>query len=783
MAAALRLRFLKPSSNAPLSSYYAIADLVIEGHCACFGHAGRCIGENDETCVCEHNTRGQHCEECLPLYNDREWRVGANQRANACEWYVGANTTAYNCSDWCIPCNCSLEGSLPHNSYSCDNFTGQCECDCVCKSNAEGVDCGQCKEYKLVRRAGHGELTSTISGIGLLEIPGGSTIQFVIEVPTTGTYEVVMRYESESEWPEIVMTIKAMGSTTTDHNCGGKTYRPQDTQRLTTALTSVTTSGVTVVGVTVVSQLWVMSVCVVGVTVVSQLWVMSVCVVGVTVVGVTVVGEVSQLWVMSVCVVGVTVVGVTVVSQLWVMSVCVVGVTVVGVTVVGEVSQLWVMSVCVVGVTVVGVTVVGEVSQLWVMSVCVVGVTVVSQLWVMSVCVVGVTVVSQLWVMSVCVVGVTVVGEVSQLWVTSVCVVGVTVVGDVCLASAVSYSFEVAVGVAAPSGGVLLLDSVLLLPSLSGLRVYEDADDVTQSAIQACYSLTRGINLAVRANLSCEDYGYSLMAELYGGALANVTLTGRRLCRAASLGFVTVTLMSLGGQYAVDNSCLDTGQCHCKPGVGGLNCDQCRDSFYALTFVGCTSCDCNPEGSTVSVCDKNTGRCSCKTRTLGRRCDQCAAGHSSNCSSSPLWYRSVYRSYWDLLTGPTAMQDRWTAVSGSGQSVTVKALTKITPVEAETVLRITNNDAILAEKDVFFVATQPFLGNKHGSYGQSFSFVIQLTDPTSEVDVMSENNTWNAIDRETGDIVLVGRYTRFTLVANISDVADGKKHSFTVSYN
>ena len=45
MAAALRLRFLKPSSNAPLSSYYAIADLVIEGHCACFGHAGRCIGE------------------------------------------------------------------------------------------------------------------------------------------------------------------------------------------------------------------------------------------------------------------------------------------------------------------------------------------------------------------------------------------------------------------------------------------------------------------------------------------------------------------------------------------------------------------------------------------------------------------------------------------------------------------------------------------------------------------------------------------------------------------
>ena len=45
MASAIRLNFLRPSSNSPLSSYYAIADLVIEGHCACFGHADKCSGE------------------------------------------------------------------------------------------------------------------------------------------------------------------------------------------------------------------------------------------------------------------------------------------------------------------------------------------------------------------------------------------------------------------------------------------------------------------------------------------------------------------------------------------------------------------------------------------------------------------------------------------------------------------------------------------------------------------------------------------------------------------
>ena len=45
MASAVRLKFLKPSGNSPLSSYYAVADLVIEGQCACFGHANRCSGE------------------------------------------------------------------------------------------------------------------------------------------------------------------------------------------------------------------------------------------------------------------------------------------------------------------------------------------------------------------------------------------------------------------------------------------------------------------------------------------------------------------------------------------------------------------------------------------------------------------------------------------------------------------------------------------------------------------------------------------------------------------
>ncbi|KAI0234308.1 hypothetical protein LSAT2_015485 [Lamellibrachia satsuma] len=805
MASAIRLQFLKPSSNAPLSSYYAVADLVIEGHCACFGHAGQCTGENNETCVCEHNTRGQHCEECLPLYNNRAWRVGANQQANACEYCdchghavschydvarghgVCDNCTSpttgdmcqfcetfYRVNPWinkptnifqegavCTACQCDAQGTV-NNSNLCDKETG----DCVCKTNTEGLDCGQCKvgafnlsldnpkgctacdcdpgastdatcpknsgkcscrsniggrkcdkpvdgyfvpkldhflyeaeftplasAFKLIRRAGHGEFGSTISGLGLLEIPGGTTVQFAIEVPATGTYEVVIRYESEFEWSAVLVTIRTRDSLVTDYSCDGKTYHQQDTLELTSALGSAVTKGA-------------------------------------------------------------------------------------------------------------------------------------------------------------------------------------TAMGKVCLRGTVSYSLDITVGVVPPGGGVLLLDSVVLLPTLSSLRVYQEADNMTQSSMRNCFDLTRGVNIADRASLGCHAYSYSLMAEIYGGAIActcdvagsngsvcddhsgqcpckpGMMLLDCSLCKVDHYGFdpsigclacdchlqgaVSVSCSDSGvcdchpnvigvkcdscldqyyglytgtgcrpcdcsSQYAVNNSCLDTGQCHCKPGVDGLNCHQCQDGFFALTSVGCTPCDCHPEGSTVSVCDKDTGRCSCKAQTLGRTCDQCMAGyfglgnwtsdgciqcicsgHSNNCTSSPHWYQSVYHSSWDLLTGQTAMQDHWTGVDGVGQSVSIQALTKITPAEAEIVLRIMNDGATLVQNDVFFVATSPFLGNKHSSYGQSLSFVIRLTEPALGINITTGSDMEDVINRETGDVVLMGSYTSFTLVTNISVLADGKKHNYSI---
>ena len=44
-AVAVRVRLVQPSDTEPLSSYYAVADLEVDGQCSCFGHASVCVGE------------------------------------------------------------------------------------------------------------------------------------------------------------------------------------------------------------------------------------------------------------------------------------------------------------------------------------------------------------------------------------------------------------------------------------------------------------------------------------------------------------------------------------------------------------------------------------------------------------------------------------------------------------------------------------------------------------------------------------------------------------------
>ncbi|NXC09441.1 AGRIN protein, partial [Orthonyx spaldingii] len=92
-----------------------------------------------------------------------------------------------------------------------------------------------------------------------------------------------------------------------------------------------------------------------------------------------------------------------------------------------------------------------------------------------------------------------------------------------------------------------------------------------------------------------------------------------------------------------------TGQCSCKPGVGGLKCDRCEPGFWNFRGIvtdgksGCTPCHCDPVGSVRDDCEQMTGLCSCRTGITGMKCNQCPNGSklgTTGCEKDPSAPRS-----------------------------------------------------------------------------------------------------------------------------------------------
>ena len=156
--------------------YFAISEIFISGRaCTCNGHASACDGS---LCVCQHNTMGLNCEQCLPLFNNRPWLAGTSSSANECQkctcnghsesceyqdatgmgvctncthntigdsceqcepmFYNNPNVVPFNSPNACQPCECDPSGVI--NSLTCENGTG----NCGCKSLVTGQRCDTC---------------------------------------------------------------------------------------------------------------------------------------------------------------------------------------------------------------------------------------------------------------------------------------------------------------------------------------------------------------------------------------------------------------------------------------------------------------------------------------------------------------------------------------------------------------------------------------------------------------------------------------------------------------
>ena len=68
----------------------------------------------------------------------------------------------------------------------------------------------------------------------------------------------------------------------------------------------------------------------------------------------------------------------------------------------------------------------------------------------------------------------------------------------------------------------------------------------------------------------------------------------------------------------------------CVPPTTGPLCRSCTPGFYrsAATCDECVPCNCDPNGSFNSgTCDSISGQCKCRPGRNGRQCDSCPPGY------------------------------------------------------------------------------------------------------------------------------------------------------------
>ncbi|GFU33502.1 laminin subunit alpha-1 [Nephila pilipes] len=121
--------------------FYSVKDISVGGQCACSGHADTCstdISSGRLQCKCEHNTCGENCDRCCPLYNQKPWNRGTSDNAGICE-----KCECYGHSDQCHYEQVVADKRLSINTVG--KYEGGGVCD-KCKHRTTGINCEQCED-------------------------------------------------------------------------------------------------------------------------------------------------------------------------------------------------------------------------------------------------------------------------------------------------------------------------------------------------------------------------------------------------------------------------------------------------------------------------------------------------------------------------------------------------------------------------------------------------------------------------------------------------------------
>ncbi|PWA25274.1 hypothetical protein CCH79_00005330 [Gambusia affinis] len=205
-----------------------------------------------------------------------------------------------------------------------------------------------------------------------------------------------------------------------------------------------------------------------------------------------------------------------------------------------------------------------------------------------------------------------------------------------------------------------------------------------------------------------------------------------------------------------------TGQCSCKPRIGGRQCDRCAQGYYR--FPDCLPCECNRGGVTAEVCHPDTGRCLCKKNVDGVRCDTCREGSfyfdPSNllgCSSCFCFEATNQCRSSNKRRGKFVEMLGWRLESPDRE-------------EVPSVLNAISNTAVADIQELpatvqtlHWVAPQSYLGDRVSSYGGF------LTYQSKSFGIPSEGMT--LIDRQP-DVLLTGQTMSLIHVASQAPLPD-----------